>query len=202
MKEAIRREAERSDSNINFVLTHSINGGTGSGLAYDLLREMSDSSPKGQRCSMSVFPSPNISSLMVEPYNSVMASSELVEYCTMIIPVTNEKIYDVSDKKFSADVSFESYHLINELIVRVLSTLTCSMRFPTQQVTGSFRDIPINLIPFRKLNTLIPSFSFSKKKLWSVESSTMDCFDRGNWLSSVNPMGGKHIGCGMFYRGP
>jgi tubulin gamma len=52
----IDREAEGSDSLEGFILTHSIAGGTGSGLGSFVIEKISDRFPKKISQTFSVFP--------------------------------------------------------------------------------------------------------------------------------------------------
>jgi tubulin gamma len=52
----IDREAEGSDSLEGFILTHSIAGGTGSGLGSFVIEKISDRFPKKISTTFSVFP--------------------------------------------------------------------------------------------------------------------------------------------------
>lgn len=52
----VEREAEGSDSLEGFVLTHSIAGGTGSGLGSYMLERLNDRFPKKIIQTYSVFP--------------------------------------------------------------------------------------------------------------------------------------------------
>jgi len=52
----IEREAEGSDSLEGFILTHSIAGGTGSGLGSFILEKINDNFPKKILQTYSVFP--------------------------------------------------------------------------------------------------------------------------------------------------
>ena len=54
--EIIDREADASDSLEGFVLTHSIAGGTGSGLGSFMLEKLNDHFPKKLIQTYSVFP--------------------------------------------------------------------------------------------------------------------------------------------------
>lgn len=55
--EALRKEAEQSDFFLGTVMTHSLAGGTGSGLGSRLLEEIRDSFPKAYLMTVSVWPS-------------------------------------------------------------------------------------------------------------------------------------------------
>ena len=70
----IDREADGSDSLEGFVLTHSIAGGTGSGLGSFMLEKLNDRFPKKIIQTYSVFPDKDV---VVQPYNSVLTLKRL-----------------------------------------------------------------------------------------------------------------------------
>ena len=83
----IDREAEGSDSLEGFVLTHSIAGGTGSGMGSYILERLSDRFPKKLVQTYSVFPNQETSNdpsaanticmSVVQPYNSLLTLKRL-----------------------------------------------------------------------------------------------------------------------------
>ena len=82
----IDREAEGSDSLEGFVLTHSIAGGTGSGMGSYMLEKLADRFPKKILQTYSVFPTQETSSdtlgvsdVVVQPYNSLLTLKRLTQ---------------------------------------------------------------------------------------------------------------------------
>ena len=55
--DALRKEAEKADFYLGTVLTHSLAGGTGSGLGSRLIQEFRDEFPKAYLMTVSIFPS-------------------------------------------------------------------------------------------------------------------------------------------------
>ena len=70
-----------------FMLLHSIAGGTGSGLGSFLLERLNDRFPKRIIQTYSVFPgtSEGGSSVVVEPYNSLLSLRRLTEYADSVV---------------------------------------------------------------------------------------------------------------------
>lgn len=60
-----------------FVLTHSIAGGTGSGMGSYLLERLNDRYPKKLIQTYSVFPNQLESDVVVQPYNSLLTLKRL-----------------------------------------------------------------------------------------------------------------------------
>ena len=63
--EVVRKEAENCDSLQGFQLTHSLGGGTGSGLGTLLLSKIREQYPDRMMCTFSVVPSPKVSQVVV-----------------------------------------------------------------------------------------------------------------------------------------
>ena len=88
----IDREAEGSDSLEGFVLTHSIAGGTGSGMGSYMLEKLADRFPKKILQTYSVFPNQETSSdtlgvsdVVVQPYNSLLTLKRLTQVVETVI---------------------------------------------------------------------------------------------------------------------
>lgn len=82
---------------------HSVGGGTGSGLTFKLLENLSkDYGPK-LKVGFTVFPSVAYSSAVVEPYNSVLTMPALEEHCGMNVCFDNQAIYECFWKNLEAE---------------------------------------------------------------------------------------------------
>lgn len=72
--DVVRAQAEQADSLQGFQLTHSLGGGTGSGLGTLILSKIREEYPDRMLMSFSVSPSPKISDVVVEPYNTLLST--------------------------------------------------------------------------------------------------------------------------------
>ena len=80
------------------------------------------------RCSASApYPSPQISTAVVEPHNSVLSTHSLLEHTNVAVMLDNEAIYDICRRSF--DIERPTYTNLNRLIAQVISSLTASLRF-------------------------------------------------------------------------
>lgn len=96
--DVLRTQAEACDSLQGFQLLHcmsishvlyqmmgpaadvpAIGGGTGSGLGSLLLAKIREEYPDRMLATFSVFPSPKVSETVIEPYNAVLSTNNLVE---------------------------------------------------------------------------------------------------------------------------
>lgn len=75
----IRQQTENTDSLQGFQLLHSLGGGTGSGLGALLLSKIREEYPDRMMATFSIIPSPKVSDTVVEPYNTLLATHNLVE---------------------------------------------------------------------------------------------------------------------------
>ena len=77
--DVVRKEAEGCDCLQGFQLTHSLGGGTGSGMGTLLISKIREEYPDRIMNTFSVIPSPKVSDTVVEPYNATLSVHQLVE---------------------------------------------------------------------------------------------------------------------------
>lgn len=69
------------------MLSHSIAGGTGSGLGSLLLERLNDRFPKKLITTFSVFPNAeDVSDVVVQPYNSLLSMKRLINHADCTVP--------------------------------------------------------------------------------------------------------------------
>jgi tubulin gamma len=125
----IDREADGSDSLEGFLMTHSIAGGTGSGLGSYILERINDRYPKKLTQTYSVFPNPaedgGASEVVVHPYNSLLTLKRLTLNADSVVVLDNTSLFRVGD---TLDVSQPTFSQINSLV----NTLTVLSITPSQ----------------------------------------------------------------------
>lgn len=94
--EGLRRNAEHCDSLQNFLVTHSLGGGTGSGVGSYMFNVLEEEFPKITRFSACVYPSQGDDDVVTSPYNSMLATSQLIEYADAIFPMDNQALQEFS----------------------------------------------------------------------------------------------------------
>ncbi|KAF6289291.1 tubulin beta 3 class III [Rhinolophus ferrumequinum] len=77
--DVVRKECENCDCLQGFQLTHSLGGGTGSGMGTLLISKVREEYPDRIMNTFSVVPSPKVSDTVVEPYNATLSIHQLVE---------------------------------------------------------------------------------------------------------------------------
>nr|CAH8855816.1 unnamed protein product [Trichobilharzia regenti] len=97
----IRKIADHCNGLQGFLIFHSYGGGTGSGYTALLMERLTVDYGKKTKLEFSIYPSPQISTAVVEPYNSVLNTHTTLELTDCAFMVDNEALYDVYRKHFS-----------------------------------------------------------------------------------------------------
>ena len=91
----IRKLADQCSGLQGFLVFHSVGGGTGSGFGSLLLERLSVDYGKKSKLDFCIYPSPLLSTSVVEPYNSVLSTHSLLEHTDVAFMLDNEAIYDI-----------------------------------------------------------------------------------------------------------
>merc|ERR1711936_326290 len=78
--EKIQKEAEQAASVQGFFIFHSFGGGTGSGFTSLLQERLSLDFAKKNKLDFAIYPAPQTSTSVVEPYNSVLTTHSAMEF--------------------------------------------------------------------------------------------------------------------------
>jgi tubulin alpha len=83
----LRRLADNCSGLQGFFVFHSFGGGTGSGFGALLLERLSTDYGKKSKLEFCVYPAPQLSSSIVEPYNSVLTTHTTLEHsdCSFMV---------------------------------------------------------------------------------------------------------------------
>ena len=187
-----------------FLVFRSFGGGTGSGFTSLLLDRLSVEYGKKSKLEFSVYPAPQISTAVVEPYNSVLTTSTTLEHSDCAFMVDNEAIYDVCRRNL--DIERPTYSNLNRLIAQVVSSITASLRFEGS-LNFDLNDIQTNLIPYPRVHFPLISYAplMSAEKAHheqsDTESITTACFEPANQMLKCNTHNGKYMACCLLYRG-
>lgn len=103
------------------MVFNAVGGGTGSGLGSLLLERLSVDYGKKSKLGFTVYPSPQVSTSVVEPYNSVLSTHSLLEHTDVAVLLDNEAIYDICRR--SLDIERPTYTNLNRLVSQVLAHL-------------------------------------------------------------------------------
>ena len=126
----VDREADNSDSLEGFVLTHSIAGGTGSGMGSFFLERLNDHYPKKLLQTYSVFPNweEDQSDVVVQPYNSILTLKRLAVNADCVVVVDNTALNRIAVDRLR--IPNPSVHHINSLVSTVMAASTITLRYP------------------------------------------------------------------------
>jgi len=200
----IRLEIEQCDAPQGFQLFHSLGGGTGSGMGTLLLLKIRDGYPDRITTTYSVYPSPKVSDTVVEPYNAVLSSHQLLENSDETFVVDNEALYNIGNNLLK--LKQPTYSQLNELVARATCGITSSLRFPGD-LNGDLRKLGVNLVPFPRLHFFLiseaplASKEQSKKIKLNVKELATAAYSERNFYSNVKAADGKYLAASFTFRG-
>ncbi len=203
--DVLRREAESAECLQGFQLSHSLGGGTGSGLGTLLASKIREEYPDRMLCTFSVVPSPKVSDTVVEPYNAMLAMHQLVDNVDEVFCIDNEALYDICFRTLK--LTNPNYGDLNSLVSRVMSGITCSLRFPGQ-LNSDLRKLATNLIPFPRMHFFLVGFAPLTSRAntaytqASVAELTAQMFDSKNMMAACDPRNGRYLTASAIFRGP
>merc|ERR1711992_24294 len=177
----------------------SIGGGTGSGMGTLLLLKIRDNYPDRITATFSVYPSPKVSDVVVEPYNATLSIHQLLENSDETFVIDNEALFSISHNVLKQKEP--KYADLNWVISMVMSGITASLRF-SGKLNGDLRKMGVNLVPFPRLHFFLLAQAplFAKVKL-NVAELTDQMFSSRNFLSNVKSEDGKYLTASCGYRG-
>jgi tubulin alpha len=145
----IRKLADNCTGLQGFLVFHATGGGTGSGLGSLLLERLSVDYGRKSKLSFAVSPSPQVSTAVVEPYNSVLSTHALLEHTDCTFCLDNEALYDVCRRNLN--IERPTYTNLNRLIAQVISSLTASLRFDGA-LNVDVTEFQTNLVPYPRIH--------------------------------------------------
>ncbi|ORY83561.1 tubulin alpha [Leucosporidium creatinivorum] len=200
----IRKLADNCNGLQGFFVFHSFGGGTGSGFGALLLERLAQDYGKKSKLSFSVYPAPNLSSSVVEPYNAILTTHTSLEHVDCSFLIDNEAIYDICRSKLG--VQSPGFTNLNRIIAQVVSSITASLRFDGS-LNVDLNEFQTNLVPFPRIHfplaTYAPIISSSKAQheANTVSELTHAAFEPNNQMVKCDPRSGKYMACALLYRG-
>jgi len=200
----IRKLADNCQSVQGFLIFHSVGGGTGSGFGSLLLERLSVEYAKKSKLDFCIYPSPRVSTAVVEPYNSVLSTHSLLELTDVAFMLDNEAIYSIAQT--SLGIGLPSYSDLNRLIAQVISSLTASLRF-NGSLNVDINEFQTNLVPYPRIHFMLCSYApvISAERVHhetvNVAELTSAVFEPQNMMARCDPRHGKYMACCLMYRG-
>ena len=199
--DVVRKEAEGCDCLQGFQITHSLGGGTGSGMGTLLISKIREEYQDRIIETFSVFPSPKVSDTVVEPYNATLSIHLLVDSTDEVQVIDNEALYDICFRTLK--LTTPTYGDLNHLVSAVMSGVTCSLRFPGQ-LNADLRKLAVNLVPFIRLHFFMIGFApltsrgSQQYRALTVPELTQQILDNKNMVCASGPRCGRYLTVAMF----
>ncbi len=176
--DGVQKNLEKCESIQAFFLSHSLGGGTGSGVGTYVLSLIHDEFPKITRFSTCVLPSEE-NDVITSPYNILLSTKQLIQCADCVFPLNNSSLYSIyqaehpeSNSSNSSSTSAAAptnaaeakrsrsrgFDGINNIAARMLCNITASSRFHGE-MNVDINEIYTNLIPFPKLHFLMTAMN-------------------------------------------
>eukprot|EP00501_MAST-03F_sp_TOSAG23-6_P000169 GSMAST32.ASY1.ANO1.172.1 assembled CDS len=179
----------KEDAANNYARGHYTIGKEIVDLVLDRVRKLADNCTGLQgflvfnaksKLGFTIYPSPQISTAVVEPYNSVLSTHSLLEHTDVAVMLDNEAIYDICRR--SLDIERPTYTNLNRLIAQVISSLTASLRF----------DGALNVDVTDAYAPVISAEKAYHEQL-SVSEITNSVFEPAGMMTKCDPRHGKYM---------
>ncbi|KAL5017893.1 hypothetical protein ScPMuIL_003615 [Solemya velum] len=199
-----RKLADQCTGLQGFLLFHSFGGGTGSGFTSLLMERLSVDYGKKSKLEFAIYPAPQVSTAVVEPYNSILTTHTTLEHSDCAFMVDNEAIYDICRRNL--DIERPTYTNLNRLIGQIVSSITASLRFDGA-LNVDLTEFQTNLVPYPRIHFPLATYApvISAEKAYheqlSVAEITNATFEPANKMVKCDPRHGKYMACCMLYRG-
>ncbi|GCC18288.1 hypothetical protein chiPu_0020760 [Chiloscyllium punctatum] len=200
----IRKLADDCTGLQGFLLFHSFGGGTGSGFTSLLMQCLTVDYGKKTKFEFTIYPAPQISTAVVEPYNAILTTHTTLEHSDCCFIADNEALYDICRRNL--DVERPTYTNLNRLLAQVVSCITCSLRFEGA-LNVDLVEFQTNLVPYPRIHFPLIAYApvISAEKAYheqlSVAQLTNACFEPANQMVKCDPRNGKYMAVSMLYRG-
>merc|ERR1712134_27945 len=165
------------------IINHAVGGGTGSGLGALILERIAVDYRKKSKIGFEIYPSPQISTCTVEPYNAMLSTHWLLDHTEVSIVLDNEAIYGICQKQLDTDRP--SYNNLNEVICKVISSMTAALRFDGE-LNVDLGEFQTNLVPFPRLHFMTTALAPAISVNYRGEIKSKEANATVQWLKQNN----------------
>merc|ERR1712093_877755 len=136
---------------------------------------------KKTKIGFEIYPSPSISTAIVDPYNALLSTHWLLDHTEVSIVLDNEAVYGICNS--ALDLKTPTYDNLNRIIAKTISAMTASLRFDGE-LNVDLNEYQTNLVPFPRLHFMTNSLApvIAKDKAGNETFSVQDVTDQ-----AVNP---------------
>jgi len=207
VNDRVRKMVDNSENVQGFIVNHAVGGGTGSGMGMLILERLAVDYRKKSKIGFELYPSPNISTCIVEPYNGLLSTHWLLDHTDVSLVLDNEALYEICQKKL--DIKKPSYGNLNNIIAKVTSSMTAALRFDGE-LNVDMNEFQTNLVPFPRLHfmttSLAPVISAAKadREAHDCRRITDDCLQPSSFLvkyPDFDVVEDKYMAISLNYRG-
>jgi len=207
VNDRLRKLVDNAENVQGFIVNHAVGGGTGSGMGMLILERLAVDYRKKSKIGFELYPSPNISTCIVEPYNGLLSTHWLLDHTDVSLVLDNEALYEICQKKL--DIKKPSYSNLNRIVAKVTSSMTAALRFDGE-LNVDMNEFQTNLVPFPRLHFMTTSLApiVSKEKAdheaHDARRITDDCLQPGSFLvkyPDFDVVEDKYMAISLNYRG-
>merc|ERR1719163_377614 len=156
VNDRVKSMVEDCDNLQGFIMSHAVGGGSGSGLGMLILERLAVDYRKKSKIGFEIYPSPTISTCIVEPYNGLLSTHWLLDHTDVSLILDNEALYKICSDKL--DLKTTNYTQMNRIIAKVISSMTAALRFEGE-LNVDMNEFQTNLVPFPRLHFMTTSLA-------------------------------------------
>lgn len=120
------------------------------------MERLSQDYGKKSKLEFAIYPAPQVSTAVVEPYNSILTTHTTLEHIDCSFLVDNEALYDICRR--SLDVERPTYNNLNRLLAQVVSSITASLRFDGA-LNVDLNEFQTNLVPYPRIHFPLATYA-------------------------------------------
>ncbi|VDP68237.1 unnamed protein product [Echinostoma caproni] len=200
----VRKATEHCDALQGFIATHSCSGGTGGGLTAYIFRVLASDYEKFSVVQLPVYPAPQHSNAIVEPYNTVLHLDQAVDAVKLSTMMDNEAIGEVCRRDLMHRQP--TFHTMNQVIALLTSSFISPIRY-SGCLTAGLQEMETNLVPFPRIHFPVLRHapfmhcSHSEHRMSNIDQLVQQVFSNTGQTVKCDLNRGKFMACVLSFRG-